>query len=64
MDQELRYWINELADQQFFRIHKSYVVNTAKILKVAGNQAYLSEQQTVPIGRAYKDKFMRAFVRL
>ena len=59
----LRHWLETLNQNQFFRIHKSYIINTAKIIKVAGNQVYLSDQIILPIGRAYKESFIEKFLQ-
>lgn len=55
--ESLRYWEEELHAQQFVRIHKSYLLNTSKIEKIAGSRVYLNPNTTIPIGRAYKDSF-------
>lgn len=59
----LRYWLEILDARQFARIHKSYIVNTARIEKISGNQLYLSGGEVLPIGRAYKEAFLDAYVR-
>ena len=59
----LRYWLENLDGDQFTRIHKSYIVNTAKIEKVVGNQVYLSNNTVVPIGRAFKENFVKRFLQ-
>lgn len=59
----LRYWLENLDQNSFIRIHKSYILNTAKIEKVAGNQVYLTAQKIVPIGRAYKEAFTERFLK-
>lgn len=56
--ERLSSWEEKLSPLKFCRIHKSYLVNTQKIEKIAGNQVYLSQQRIVPIGRAYKDGFL------
>ncbi len=58
----LRYWIDQLAEHQFTRVHKSFIVNPKEIVKVSGNQIYLSEGTEIPIGRAYKEQFMKGFI--
>lgn len=58
----LRYWLDQLSKHQFTRVHKSYIVNPKEIVKVAGNQIYLSEGTEIPIGRAYKEQFMKGFI--
>ncbi len=59
----LRYWLESLDGQQFTQVHKSYIINVSRIRKVAVNQIYFEEEMTVPIGRAYKEGFMKRFVR-
>lgn len=61
--ESLRYWSKTLQPNQFARIHKSYIVNTTKIEKMVGNQLYLFGGIVVPIGRAYKEEFMKRFIR-
>lgn len=59
----LRYWLEELAEHRFYRIHKSYVVNVENIEKIAGNQIQLANGAKLPIGRAYKESFIKQFIR-
>ena len=59
----LRHWLETLDAHQFVRIHKSYIINTARITKLVGNQAYLDNDTVLPIGRAYKDDFVRRFIQ-
>lgn len=56
--ESLRHWLELLDNNQFVRIQKSFVVNISKIEKIVGNQAYLTNQVQVPIGRAYKEHFI------
>lgn len=58
----LRKWLETLDTDQFARVHKSYIVNTARIAKVVGNQLYMSNEEVIPIGRAYKDDFVEKFL--
>lgn len=55
----LRYWEETLDPQKFKRIHKSYILNLSHIQKVIGNQIRLDEKTTLPIGRAFKEDFMK-----
>jgi DNA-binding LytR/AlgR family response regulator len=57
--ESLRYWEGHLNAKQFVRIQKSFIINTLKIEKIVGNQVYLSEDRQVPIGRAYKEDFIK-----
>ena len=59
----LRYWLENLDQHHFIRIHKSYIINTSKIIKVSGNQVYLINEKVVPIGRAYKESFAEKFLK-
>ena len=59
----LRYWLENLGQQQFVRVHKSFIINTSRIEKVSGNQIYLAKDIVVPIGRAYKESFMGRFLK-
>lgn len=59
----LRYWLENLDNDQFMRIHKSYIINTSKIEKIASNQVFLGDEITIPIGRAYKENFSVRFLK-
>jgi DNA-binding LytR/AlgR family response regulator len=54
----LRHWEEKLPSNQFLRIHKSFIVNVEKIIKVYGNTVVLHATE-LPIGRTYRDDFMR-----
>ena len=55
----LRYWEEYLKSLNFVRTHKSYLVNISKIEKLIGNQVYLTSPFKVPVGRAYKEEFIK-----
>ncbi len=59
----LKYWLQTLPSGQFTQVHKSYIVNTRKILKVSGNSIYLDKQTFVPIGRAFKEGFVEEYLK-
>lgn len=59
----LLYWDQKLEGNQFMRVHKSYLINTSRIEKIAGNQVYLKGDKVVPIGRAYKEDFLTKVVK-
>lgn len=54
----LRNWEEKLQSLSFFRIHRSYIVNTNKIEKIYGNQVFINEI-TLPIGKAYRETFLK-----
>lgn len=58
-NEPLRYWLESLPKSNFIRVHKSYIINTDKIEKLVGNQIYLSGGARIPIGRAFKDHFLK-----
>lgn len=59
----LKYWEEQLKGFDFVRIHKSHVINVAKIQKISGSQVYLSSGAVLPIGRAYKEGFTQRFLK-
>ena len=59
----LRHWEEYLDPKKFVRIHRSYILNTSKIKKIIGNQVRLDESTNLPIGRAYKEQFMKNLIR-
>lgn len=61
--ESLRYWIENLDKNQFVRVHKSFIINTFKIEKIVGNQIFLNNKITIPIGRAYKESFISKVVK-
>ena len=61
--ESLRYWLEHLDNNLFMRIHKSYIINTSKIEKVASNQVFLHDDIVIPIGRAYKESFAERFLK-
>lgn len=61
--ESLRYWEELLPQKKFMRIHKSYIINTTKIIKVSGNQVFLENDTVIPIGRAYKNEFTERFMK-
>lgn len=62
-NEPLRYWLQELEGHHFFRIHKSFILNTEKIERISGNLVYLANQNKIPIGRAYKEAFMKSLLK-
>jgi len=61
--ESLKRWIELLEGWDFFRIHKSYLVNSHRIEKVSGNTLYLRDGTQLPLGRAYKDDFMAKYLK-
>lgn len=55
--ERLKYWEEKLRDHNFVRIHKSYIINTSRLKKVAGSYVHFDNDVSLPIGRAYKEEF-------
>lgn len=62
-NEPLRYWEENLDDNHFFRVHKSYIIHTNHIEKISGNRIFLLNDLEIPIGRAYKDQFLEKFLK-
>lgn len=59
----LRHWLNTLGGNRFAQIHKSYIVNASKIIRISGNSIFLNKDTMVPIGRAYKEGFIGKYLK-
>ncbi|MDG1729417.1 MAG: response regulator transcription factor [Algibacter sp.] len=57
----LKKWLVKLGPN-FCQVHKSYIINTTHLQKVSGNQIFLKEDKTIPIGRAFKEYFLKNFL--
>lgn len=58
-NESLKYWEDFLNSHKFIRIHKSYLINENRIVKVRSSAIELDGNHSVPIGRAYKDNVNR-----
>jgi DNA-binding LytR/AlgR family response regulator len=52
--QSMSSFMTELPDDEFIRIHKSYIVAAGKINAIYGNTVEIG-QISLPVGRSYKD---------
>ena len=59
----LRFWLESLPGSNFIRTHKSHIINTDKIDKIMGNQIILEGGHKIPIGRAYKEHFLKEILK-
>ena len=48
----------EMVSKDFIQVHRSYIINIDKLTRVYGNQAFISNQP-IPIGKTYKEKFLK-----
>ena len=54
--------LNQLPSELFKRVHRSYIINIKNIDRIEDNYAILKTDKgtkQIPIGKAYKDKFMK-----
>jgi DNA-binding LytR/AlgR family response regulator len=49
-----------LPDDQFMRVHKSFIVAFNLISSIDGNQVELNGKK-IPIGKSYKEEVLRRF---
>lgn len=56
--QSLKQWEDILPSKDFIRVHKSFIVNLAKIDTVDGNMIFI-ENTEIPIGRSYREAFIK-----
>jgi DNA-binding LytR/AlgR family response regulator len=51
--------LNELPSNDFFRVHKSFVVNLNYVTKIERHQVTIGENK-IPIGKIYRETFINA----
>jgi DNA-binding LytR/AlgR family response regulator len=56
--QTLHSILTKLSDQDFLRVHKSYVIQVNKIKSIEGNRVHL-RNEIIPIGRNYRKDLLK-----
>ena len=56
--ESLKHWEEKLSEFNFLRVHKSYVLNTRKIIKTSARYIYIEGGHKIPIGRTYKNNVL------
>ena len=51
--------IDQLPSDQFIRIHKSFIIQIKQIESFNASEVTLSNSKVLPVGRAYKDDFVK-----
>lgn len=51
----------KLISYGFFRIHKSYLINMRKILRIHSNEVIMTNRDTIPISKYRKKEFLNEF---
>ncbi len=59
-NQSLKSFLKQLPENEFIRVHKSFIVSLRNIDYVEGNLISISEKM-IPIGKAYKKDFNKVF---
>ncbi|HTI09404.1 MAG TPA: LytTR family DNA-binding domain-containing protein [Puia sp.] len=52
--------LSQLPDQQFIRVHRSYIIAVSRILNIRNKVIYLEEKE-IPIGISYEKDFFTRF---
>ncbi len=53
--------LSKLPEQDFFRVHRSFIVPIRRIEAVRNKTVFLSGNKEIPIGASYEDAFMNAY---
>tara|TARA_R110002096_G_scaffold189878_2_gene370654 strand:- start:3641 stop:4330 length:690 start_codon:yes stop_codon:yes gene_type:complete len=53
----LKNWTAKLPENQFFQVHKSFIVNSKFVDKISGNVLFVNNNK-IPIGRTYKQELL------
>lgn len=59
---KFKYFEDLLPSDQFYRIHKSYMVAMDKIEKIQGNLIYIATAR-IPMGNSYRSRFLDAVTK-
>jgi len=54
----MHHFSEQLPENYFIRIHKSFIINQRKIQRISGNIVHIDEKE-IPIGNTYKNELMK-----
>lgn len=54
----LKSWVEKLPETNFIQIHKSFIINSNCVDKIAGNTIYIGSNK-LPIGRSFKQELLK-----
>ncbi|MFD1614502.1 LytR/AlgR family response regulator transcription factor [Gelatiniphilus marinus] len=54
----LKNWHSKLPENQFFQVHKSFIINRKFVDKISGNTLFIKDHK-IPIGRTYKQDLLK-----
>jgi two-component system LytT family response regulator len=49
----------QLPEERFMRVHRSFIVNLSKISVIERNRIVFGEKVYIPVSDQYKDKFQK-----
>lgn len=49
----------QLPEEQFFQIHRSWIINLRKVYSYDGKKVFLTEGTQIPVGRSRRESFQR-----
>lgn len=58
----LKHWFEQLPQDKFYKVHRSFVVNRNKIDKISGNEIFIDDIK-IPIGRVFKKDFVNSYLK-
>lgn len=53
--ESLKYWSEQLDQEQFMQVHRSYIINRKKVHSISASQVRMINGDKIPIGRTYKE---------
>ncbi|HEY4875455.1 MAG TPA: LytTR family DNA-binding domain-containing protein [Puia sp.] len=54
----LKSFLSKLPDEEFIRVHRSYIISLSHIDSIARNEIYIG-RKIIPIGHSYKNEFYK-----
>lgn len=61
--ESLKYWAERLDERLFMQVHRSYIINTRRVLSISANQVRMQNEARIPIGRTYKDTVLQRLLK-
>lgn len=58
VSEPLKFWKEKLESKGFVQTHKSYIVNLNQVVEVKQNLVFITDDLSLPIGRAFKSNFL------
>ena len=62
-EQSLTTWEKELDNRDFFRCHKAFIVNMAKINNISDSCITMEDGEIIPLSRRMRSSFQKAYMK-